>query len=50
LQYFYFLFKKFAIITLNLNKGYKMSIVIKNAENFFERFENKLEEWAEKIL
>jgi len=27
-----------------------MSIIIKNAENFFERFEKKCEIWAEKLF
>jgi len=27
-----------------------MSVVIKNAESFFEKFENTLEIWAEKIF
>ena len=31
-------------------KGYKMSIIIKNAESIFERFESKMEIWAEKIF
>ena len=32
------------------NKGNKMSIIIKNAENMFERFETSIEKWAEKIF
>jgi len=31
-------------------KGYKMSIIIKNAESMFERFESKMEIWAEKLF
>jgi len=27
-----------------------MSLLIKNAETFFERFENSMEKWAEKIF
>jgi len=32
------------------NKGLKMSILIKNAENLFEKFEKTCEEWAEKLF
>jgi len=31
-------------------KGYEMSIIIKNAESMFERFESKMERWAEKLF
>jgi len=31
-------------------KGCKMSIIIKNAESMFERFESKMERWAEKLF
>ncbi len=31
-------------------KGYEMSLVLKNAESLFEKFENCIEEWAEKIF
>lgn len=31
-------------------KGYEMSLIIKNAESLFERFENSIEEWAEKLF
>ena len=31
-------------------KGCKMSIIIKNAESMFERFESKMEIWAEKLF
>lgn len=34
----------------NSKKGYKMAIIIKNAESFFEKFENKMEIWAEKLF
>jgi len=31
-------------------KGYKMSIIIKNAESMFEKFEKRMEEWAERLF
>jgi len=31
-------------------KGVIMSLLIKNAETLFERFENKMEIWAEKLF
>ena len=35
---------------VNKLKGYEMSLIIKNAESLFERFENSVEEWAEKLF
>jgi len=32
------------------DEGYKMSIIIKNAETMFEKFESKMELWAEKLF
>jgi len=32
------------------DKGYKMSIIIMNAESLFEKFESKMEIWAEKLF
>lgn len=38
------------IFKINRLKGFKMSLIIKNAETLFERFEAKIENWAEKIF
>jgi hypothetical protein len=31
-------------------KGLKMSLIMKNAESLFEKFENSVEKWANKIF
>lgn len=31
-------------------KGFRMSVIIINAETLFEKFETRLEEWAEKLF
>lgn len=31
-------------------KGYEMSMIIKNAESLFERFESSVEKWANKLF
>lgn len=33
-----------------LTKGFEMAIIIKNAESLFEKFENSIGDWAEKIF
>lgn len=38
------------IFLINSQKDYKMAILIKNAETLFERFETKIEMWAEKLF
>ena len=38
------------VVFFKLTKGFEMSILIKNAETLFERFENSVGEWAEKIF
>ena len=39
-----------SVIFSNLTKGFEMAIIIKNAESLFERFENSIGNWAEKIF
>ncbi len=48
--FFIFYFKMMYYFLYLKEKGYKMSIIIKNAESMFERFESKMEIWAEKIF
>jgi len=38
------------VIFIKLYKGFDMAIIIKNAESLFERFENSIGNWAEKIF
>ena len=38
------------VIFCKFNQGNKMSIVIKHTQSLLERFENKLEIWAEKVF
>ena len=38
------------VVFSKLTKGFKMSIIIKNAESLFERFEKNVGIWAEKIF
>ena len=38
------------VIFSKLTKGFEMALIIKNAETLFERFENSIGEWAEKIF
>jgi hypothetical protein len=33
-----------------MKKDIKMALIIKNAETLFERFENSMEVWAQKIF
>ena len=40
----------FCIKSVYKLKGYEMSVIIKNAESLFERFENTIEVWAEKLF
>lgn len=40
----------FFIKFVNKCKGYEMSVVIKNAESLFQRFENCVQIWAEKLF
>jgi hypothetical protein len=37
-------------LKLNVKEGYYMFYFIENTESVFERFELKMEEWAEKIF
>jgi hypothetical protein len=39
-----------SVIFSKLIEGFTMLIIIKNAESLFERFENSLELWAEKVF
>lgn len=39
-----------SVIFSKLTKGFEMSLIIKNAESLFERFENSIGNWAEKIF
>lgn len=48
--FFIFYFKMMYYFAYLKEKGYKMSIIIKNAESLFERFESKMEIWAEKLF
>ncbi len=47
---FYYFFLYYCNIVTFLNKGDAMSLIIKNAENLFEKFERRLENWAEKLF
>ena len=38
------------VIFSKLTKGFEMALIIKNAESLFERFENSIGDWAEKIF
>ena len=38
------------VVLFKLSKGFEMAIIIKNAESLFERFENSIGDWAEKIF
>ena len=40
----------FSVVFIKLIKGSEMSLVIKNAESLFEKFENSIEKWAEKLF
>jgi hypothetical protein len=41
----------FYVLFIQLKKeGEQMSLLIKNAETLFERFESKMEVWAEKLF
>ena len=46
---FYINFKN-CVIFFKLNQGNEMSIVIKHTQSLLERFESKLEFWAEKVF
>ena len=39
-----------SVIFFKLNQGYEMSIVIKHTKSLLDRFEDKLENWAEKVF
>jgi len=39
-----------SVIFSKLTKGFEMALIIKNAESLFERFENSVGDWAEKIF
>ncbi len=41
---------KKCVVFCIFNKGFVMSMIIKNAESLFERFENSIEEWASRIF
>jgi len=48
---FFILYCKIMYILGNSKrKGDKMSIIMKNAETMFEKFESKMEIWAEKLF
>ena len=48
--FFNFYYKmKYYFLYLKI-KGLNMSVIIKNAESLFERFESKMEIWAEKLF
>lgn len=38
------------VLYVNFIKGFDMSIVIKNVESLFEKFEKSIEIWAEKLF
>ena len=38
------------VLLSKFNKGFDMALIIKNAESLFERFENSIGDWAEKIF
>ncbi len=44
------LFFNKSVIFSKLTKGFEMALIIKNAESLFERFENSIGDWAEKIF
>jgi len=46
----YFLFFIAILIKIKKNKGYKMSVLIKNAESLFQKFENIVEDLARKLF
>ena len=43
-------YMKKCVVYVIFNKGYVMSMIIKNAESLFERFENSIEMWASKVF
>lgn len=51
MQYLYkSISKRCSIFEIKAQKGFKMSLIIKNAETLFEKFEIRLEKWAEKLF
>jgi len=49
MQYFLSIIKKMCTIC-QLIKGYKMSIMVKNAQSLLKKIENNIEIWAERIF
>jgi len=47
---FFTITSKIVYYLSNLTKGYDMSIIIENAQSLFQRFENSVEEWADKLF
>ncbi len=50
MSYFLKKYLFYVIFLQSQKKGCKMSPIIKNAETLFERFESKMELWAEKLF
>lgn len=45
----FYIFLKLCVVFKKL-EGFKMSIIVKNAQSLFEKFENTLGLWAEKLF
>ena len=44
------LYTKNLVVYVIFNKGFVMSMIIKNAESIFEKFERSIEMWASKVF
>ncbi len=45
-----YIYVSICVLFIKLLKGFEMSLVIKNAESLFQKFENNIEKWAEKLF
>ena len=46
----FYIYIEICVLFCIFNKGCEMSMIIKNAESLFERFENSIEMWASKVF
>jgi len=46
----FYIYCHLCVLFLKLIKGFEMSLIFKNAESLFQKFENQVEIWAEKVF